>query len=90
MSVIENMSSRSGTDTLIYAINFTDNQGYVLVSANKETAPILAVIDKGNYQKDTDENESYENFLNNAKNYVSSFRDHLDPESLIDAMLQTR
>lgn len=72
LSVIENMSSRSGTDTLIYAINFTDNQGYVLVSANKETVPILAIIDKGNFQKDTDENESYENFLNNAKNYVSS------------------
>lgn len=40
--------SRSGsTDTLIHVINYTDNQGFVLVSANAETEPILAIIDNG-------------------------------------------
>lgn len=52
LSVISGHSSRSKTDTLIYAINFTDDNGYVLVSANKATEPILAIIDNGSFQKE--------------------------------------
>jgi len=37
-------------DTLLYFVNFADNQGFAVVAADKRTSPILALIDKGNYK----------------------------------------
>lgn len=42
---------------LLHIINFANDNGYVLVSANKNTMPILAYSDKGHFEL-TDENAS--------------------------------
>lgn len=75
MSSIETIcsrNSRSGNDTLMYAINYEDNNGFILVSANRATTPILAVIDKGNY-KNSKKNEGFDYFMSAAKDYLGSF-----------------
>ena len=41
--------SRTDNDTLIYVVNFPDEAGFAIVSANKENEPILAISDQGNY-----------------------------------------
>lgn len=74
LKVIYNTTSRSeSSDTLIYAVNYADNQGFVLVSANKSTEPILAIVDEGTFNEDRPkDNEPFEMFLNQAKNYAIS------------------
>ena len=36
-------------DTLLYAVNFSNNGGYVLVGADRRTEPIFGVIDNGSF-----------------------------------------
>ena len=46
----------NNNDTLVYILNYADNLGYLLLSADKNSFPILAVSDTGNinlYDKDT-------------------------------------
>lgn len=40
--------SSVGLDTLMYVVNFSNNNGFVLVAADKRTEPIFAFIDEGN------------------------------------------
>lgn len=40
-------------DTLMYLMNFEGNQGFALVSADKRTTPVLAIIDEGALSLDT-------------------------------------
>lgn len=54
-------------DTLLYFVNFADNQGFAIVAADKRTSPILALIDKGNYSTHDlkrEKNTGFLNFLN--------------------------
>ena len=48
---IETICNNAG-DTLIYVVNYNNNQGYTIISATKDYYPILAQIDKGNYCED--------------------------------------
>lgn len=41
-----------GIDTLMYAINFADEKGFALISADKRTEPILAIIEDGCFNED--------------------------------------
>lgn len=50
-------------DTLLYAINFADNQGFALVAADKRTSPILAIIDEGSFSIDSLNENKDEGFL---------------------------
>lgn len=50
-------------DTLLYAINFTNNQGFALVAADKRTTPIFAVIDEGSFSVDSLSEDKDEGFL---------------------------
>ena len=72
ISVISAPNSRSGlNDTLIYLINYTDDQGFAAISAIKCESPILAVIDEGNYQAVKDaENPGFNMFMDMAIEYV--------------------
>ena len=66
-------TSRSNSDTLMYAVDFADNNGYVIVSANKATEPILAIIEEGNYKESLEiENPGFNQFMELAENYVST------------------
>ena len=40
-------------DTLLYAVNFSNNNGYALVGADRRTEPIFGIIDQGSF---SDEN----------------------------------
>lgn len=54
-------------DTLLYAVNLSNNNGYVLVSADKRASQILGIIDKGEYdENDIKTNHNYAYFLNLA------------------------
>lgn len=71
--VIGSNDSRSSSDTLIYAVNFEESKGYVLVSASQAAEPVLAIIDEGSYQSSQGvKSEAFEGFMNRAKEYVKS------------------
>lgn len=54
-------------DTLLYAVNFSNNGGYVLVGADRRTEPIFGVIDNGSFsEKSVEENPNFAYFLNLA------------------------
>lgn len=66
-------STRSTTDTLIYAVNYSDDNGYLLISANKSTEPILAIVESGSYIEDKEARpESFSYFLDQAVGYIES------------------
>ena len=61
----------SANDTLLYVFNFNDNRGFAVVSANRATEGLLAVVENGNYDPNSKWGDSYaEEILDNAKDYV--------------------
>lgn len=57
----------SGMDTLIYAVNFSNNDGYALVGADRRTEPIFGIIDSGSFSNDSiASNPTFAYFLNAA------------------------
>lgn len=66
--------SQSG-DTLLYVINYADNNGFAVVSANPNTAGLIAVTEKGNYNPTSEEmnnNTGMGLFMDMAEMYVSN------------------
>lgn len=70
-------------DTLMYFVNFSNNLGYAIVSADKRTEPIFAFVEEGNFSLDstfTEEDAPFLDFLDKAiyteiediNNYVPS------------------
>lgn len=60
-------------DTLLYIFNFNDDHGFAVVSASRQTEPLIAIVEEGNY--DPDEltgNPAFDTFMQMAKSYVSS------------------
>ena len=74
VDVIRSDFSRSNTiDTLIYALDIENNNGFVLVAAPLNVDPILAIIDSGSFNDTQNlENASYQLMLNATKDYVIS------------------
>lgn len=63
----------SANDTLIYVFNFNDNKGFAVVSANRATEGLLAVVENGNYDPNSKWIDSYAlECLENAKEYVAN------------------
>lgn len=65
--------SRSGiADTLMYILNFYDQQGFAIVSAPRNAIDVLAVIEEGSYdaQKAT-ENPGFQFYLDVATEYCN-------------------
>lgn len=57
VSVIGNkLKSRSGAiaDSLIYVVNFKDNEGFALIPVSKKADPLLAMCESGNYTADAE------------------------------------
>jgi hypothetical protein len=60
-------------DTLMYILNYSNNQGYMILSANKEDSPVLALADRGNIDlKDVDENSPFGAWLDEKKEIIST------------------
>ncbi len=73
-----------GIDTLIYVVNFSNNNGFVLVAADKRTEPIFAIIEEGNFsfeQLEKEENDMFLTFLDHAISTeledIKNFKDNL-------------
>lgn len=63
-------STRSISDTLLYAVDFENNQGFALVSANRNIEPILALTDCGSFDDPANKtNENYQCALNQVLAY---------------------
>ena len=63
----------SVNDTLLYVFNFNDNKGFAVVSANRATEGLLAIVEEGNYDPNSKWGDSYaEEILENAKEYVAN------------------
>ena len=80
--VCTNKKSRSqSSDTLLYVINYTDNNGFAVVSANPNTTGLIAVTETGTYTSDFKEenkNSGISLFMDLAEMYVSKANYKLD------------
>lgn len=57
----------NGMDTLLYAVNFSNSNGYALVGADKRTEPIFGIIDNGSFSDESiTANPNFAFFLNLA------------------------
>ncbi len=58
-------------DTLLYVFNYSDNQGFAVVSASKDTEGLLAITDKGRYNTEECSGiEGFDMFMDLATVYV--------------------
>lgn len=93
VEIIKNTQTRTSddfsSDTLIYAVNYADNKGFALISANPATEALLAVTDSGSYSvKERFEIEGFNAFMDLAEFYVRSakhppFKPQPDPNDTI-------
>ena len=61
------------SDTLMYIIDYEDNQGFAVVSANRATEALLAVTELGEYSSDNMvENPGFNEYIEKAKAYIRS------------------
>lgn len=64
--------TRSGNslDTIMYAINFTNESGYALMSTDRRSAPLYALVDNGSFSKEErTENPGFDLFMEMAESY---------------------
>ena len=65
-------TSSCADDTLMYVFNFEDNQGFAIVSANRNTEALIAVTEQGFYDPEVEsDNEGFNYFMERAKDYVT-------------------
>ena len=70
--------SRSTKDTLMYAVNYCDNQGFVLVSAVRSTPEVIAYIPDGAYDDNAEiDNPGFNFFMDKANEYLSNEKNTL-------------
>lgn len=63
----------SDNDTLLYVFNFEDEQGFTIVSANRQTEEIIAVVETGSYDPDIPTgNPGFDTYMQMAKIYVAN------------------
>ena len=69
-----NRSANNTSDTLMYVFNFEENQGFAIVSADKNIIPLLAVTESGNYDPDMQTGiEGFDYYMehqNNGRRYA--------------------
>lgn len=75
IKVVMNNKSRSGesSDTLMYVVNFEDEQGFAIIPANRTMPELLAVTESGSYDPETgSEVEPFQEYMDNAVNTLAS------------------
>lgn len=75
-------------DTLMYVVNFSNDNGFVLVAADKRTEPIFAIIDEGNFNFELLSEEDNDMFLTFLDYAISTELD--DIENFSGNISQTR
>ncbi len=82
--------SDGSQDTLLYVINYENEQGFCVVSANNNTEGLLAVTDQGEYDTEfaaSDENGGFKSFMSMAEQYVRTTEpasSNFDPGTLYE------
>lgn len=65
---VTSSTSRSAADTLLYVVNYADNQGYAVISANTNCDALLAVTEQGHFESEESiENPGMKMFFRQAK-----------------------
>lgn len=73
VEIIGASEARANSDTLIYAINFDDNQGFTLVSAARSGVTVLGYTTEGYFDHSkANENPSFSYYLDAAKSYAAN------------------
>lgn len=67
-SDIQPASRASGNDTIMYSVNFANDNGFVLMSTDKRV-PVIAIAEKGNFYGRTD-NPGLKIFLERSEAYI--------------------
>lgn len=69
--VCDRSTRAADNDTLMYIVNFDDNEGYAIVSANRNTEGLIAITEKGHLNSDCmTENPGLDIYLDNIKNQI--------------------
>lgn len=74
-AVCQPVTRANGTsnDTVLYVFNFNDDKGFALVSANRATEGLLAVIEEGNYDPSVEAGNPFiEQCMQNLKDYATN------------------
>lgn len=66
----KNTRSSSANDTLAYVLNYPDNAGFVIVSADRKVYPVLAFSDEGNFSFDNEIAKA--NFIDRIGAYIET------------------
>ncbi len=70
-AVLNDTPTRSDEpDTLLYVINFDDDQGYAIVSADTRACPVFAMSDNGFFEINDATSEGVKMYIENAKSTV--------------------
>ncbi len=65
--------SRANSDTLIYIVNYDNNNGYAIIAAPDAVNPILGFVEDGSFGDfESASNDGLQMFLSSAENYVST------------------
>lgn len=65
--------SRANSDTLIYIVNYDNNNGYAIIAAPDSVNPILGFVEDGTFGDfESANNDGLQMFLSSAENYVST------------------
>ena len=76
--IVHTSSTRSskGSDTLMYVFNYENDEGFAVISANRETEDLIAVAEQGHYIVGEDtENKGFELFMNMAEEYIKTTKE---------------
>lgn len=88
ISIISASTSRAGIDTLMYAVNYADNSGYALISANPNSDAVLAVTESGHFTSEENfENPGMKIFMDQAKNYVAGTIEPILPDQPVNPQM---
>lgn len=77
-------SRNNSSDTLLYVINYDNNEGFAVVSASKHTPALLAVTESGHiYENEDIDNPGLKIFMEMAQYYVNNSGKN-DTDSIFD------
>lgn len=65
-------NTRSASDTVIYAVQFDNDEGFALISARRDVEPLLAIVDEGSIDSEkTRSNMAFNEALQRTAEYAS-------------------
>ena len=73
-------SVNEGNDTLMYVVNYADNQGFAVVSAERGTEGLIAVTESGQYDPSDTTDTGFRRYMIAAQKYISANKAKDNPE----------